>query len=261
MKKFPSFVIGLIFLSVCSFAQQDLQQLRFDNNKYYYFREPGRSGNLSVDVASKIPGIILMSTDRSAVRRMNTGQTFTNGRGNPFYLFAVPALYEVLLSEDGNRYKFGQNGGEGDFNSAEVLVFRNNGTASAISVGRYIRPPVKFSISGDELFTDPSAVNYAAQQFLRVEASENRTAEIRINHQTERGNVFVCIFNEKGEFLAELNPKDKNDNSPTKSFVTAQTVYVIPLVGSKFTRQANQDLIQFEVGDPKEVATVKIEEI
>ena len=260
MKKFPLFLLFLIFLSAYAIAQQNLQQLRFDDNKYYYFREPGRNGSLNVNVTSKIPGILLISTDNSAARRLNSGQSFNNGRGNPFYLLAVPSLYEVSLSGNENIYKFGQGGGEGNFNSAEVLVTRTSAEVSPVSVGRYIRPPVKFAIAANELFSDPTTQNYANQQFLFVEASENQRAEIKINRQPERGNVFVCIFNEKGEFLAELNPKDLNDNSPTKSFITKEPVFVIPLVGNKFTRQASRDLIQFEVGDPKEVATIEIEE-
>ena len=248
----------LLLSSIFAGAQQNLQNLRFDNDRYFYFREPGANNAVIADVSVLILSLQLISTDNSGIERLSMNQRFRNPPGRPFYLLAIPQLYEVDTENDINVYKFGQNGGEDNFNSAEVRILRNSTPSSPVNVGRYIRPPVKFSVDADLLYTDPSEAPYDNQEFLHVTASEIRTATIEIDRQPNRGNSYVCIFSEKGDLLAALDPKDPDNNAPIQSFTTNKNVYVIPIVGKKVSKEGNTDQVTFEVGDPRENAVIRI---
>ncbi len=253
-------LLTLFFLlsATATIAQQNLQNLRFDNDRYFYFREPGANNSVVADVSALILGLQLISTDNRGLERLSMNQRFRNPPGRPFYLLAIPQLYEVDLDNDVNVYKFGQNGGEDNSNSAEVRILRNNTVPSPVNVERYIRPPVKFSVDADLLYTDPSEAPYDNQEFLRITASKIRTATIEIDREPNRGNTYVCIFSEKGELLAALDPKDPDSTEPTQSFTTNKNVYVIPVVGKKVNKEGNTDQVTFEVGDPRENAVIRI---
>jgi hypothetical protein len=201
----------------------------------------------------------LVTTNNNALQRLNANQNFRAGQGRPVYALAIPLLYQTFRTGNANVYRYGVNGGEGDFNSAEVSVLRSNNTASPIPIqnSEYIRPPVKFTIEGAQLFTDPISGAYNTQTYLKVNASADQTATIQINRQEERGNSYVCIFSENGNLLTALDPKNPTDDSATQSFTVAQNVYLIPVIGKKVTNQNGTDVVVFEVGDPKQNVTVE----
>ncbi len=243
-------------------AQQNLQNLSFNDAKYFYFRQPGSLNGININVLIKIPGVDLVTTNNIAIQRLNANQNFNAGQGQPVYVLAIPMLYQTFRNGNTNVYRFGVNGGEGNFNSAEVSVTRTTNDASPITINsqNYIRPPVKFSIDLASLYSEPSSGTYNNQSYLRVEASDAQKAIVQINRQSERGNAFVCIFTENGNLIAELDPKKPNDNSPAQSFTVDQTVYIIPVIGKKVSSQNGVDLVVFEVGDPKQNVTVEATE-
>lgn len=252
-------IVLFLFVSFYGMAQQNLQNLSFNDAKYFYFKQPGNSGEINLNVLTKIPGVDLITTNNTALQRLNANQNFRAGQGRPVYALAIPLLYQTFRSGNANVYRFGVNGGEGDFNSAEVAVIRNDATVSPILIKNsdYIRPPVKFTIDTNQLFTDPSSTAYNTQTYLHVEASNTQKATIQINRQEERGNTYICIFSKNGKLLASLDPKHPTDNSSVQSFTVDQDVYVIPVIGKKQSDRNGTDVVIFEVGDPKQNVTIE----
>ncbi len=248
-----------LFIATSTFGQPKLQHLKFDNERYFYLRQPGaRNNSVIATVDVLIPGVELVSTDNRGSAKLRNGQTFRNAPGRPFYLLAVPLLYEVSSGSNSSVYRFGPNGGENDFNSAEITISRTGAGNQSASPGNYIEPPVRFGIEDNELYSFPSSVAYNNQTYLKVNASKQEPATIAINREPNRGNTYVCIFNEKGNLLTALDPKNPGNNVPRQSFTTAENVYVIPVIGRKIVKENGRDRVVFEVGDPRESAVIEI---
>ena len=69
------------------------------------------------------------------------------------------------------------------------------------------------------------------------------------------------IFSQKtGNLLATLNPKDSENTAPVLSFTTDESVLIIPVIRPSEASFTNTGKVVFEVGDPREVATVTVAE-
>lgn len=139
------------------------------------------------------------------------------------------------------------------FNSAEVTVAPTSSSQSAQSAGTG-NNQIKVDLSGNEFYSYPGDGSVNGKKFLYVDASNLKKVEISIQRQSERGKVFVCIFDKKGKILKVLNPKGAAD---ALSYSTSSPVFVIPVIAPNISNPSN---IVFEVGDPRQIAMVEIEE-
>jgi hypothetical protein len=255
MKKLLTLLI--VFSALTGFGQLALEHLKFDDEKYFY-RKSANQKSFKYTVDIKVPSIEVISSDNDkGIEKFRSMKKHTNnfGTGKPLSIVAIPLLYEVEQSGNSTIFRFGRNAAEEDMNSAEVTVFQNNSPKSPSGTGRFISPPVKVNINSSEFYTYPNDGARNDEGFLMVDASRNQTATIKIDRETRRGRVFVCIFDKKGNLLKSLDPK----SDTAQIFTVNEPVYVIPVI-SRTPVTGAPDNVKFEVGDPKEIAVVDIEE-
>jgi len=255
MKKLLAILIT--FFALTSFGQQKLNHLKFDNEKYFYRKAANqKSFRYAVDI--KVASIEVISSDNGkGIEKFRSRKKHTNnfGKGKPLSIVVIPLLYDVAQMGNSTVFRFGQDAAEDDLNSAEVTVLQNNSPKSTSNTGRFITPPVKVNINSSEFYTYPIDSSRNDESFLMVDASKNQTSTIEISREDRRGRVFVCIFNKKGNLLQALDPK----SSSAQTFTVDEPVYVIPVI-SRTPASGTPDNVKFEVGDPKEIAVVEIEE-
>lgn len=255
MKKLLTLLVVLSALS--AFGQQTLNHLKFDDEKYFY-RKNATQKSFIYTVDIKVPSIEVISSDNGrGIEKFRSMKQHSNnfGVGKPLSIVVIPLLYEVKKQGNSTVFSFGQNAAEDDLNSAEVTVIQDNSPKSASNTGRFITPPVKVNINSPEFYTYPNDGARNDESFLLVDASRNQTATIKIDRETRRGRVFVCIFDKKGNLLNALDPKSDTE----QTFTVDEPVYVIPVI-SRTPAAGAPDNVKFEVGDPKEIAVVDIEE-
>ena len=254
MKKILTIVLAFYTFAVG--AQQGLNQLKFDDEKYFYHKAANqKSYRYTVDI--KVASIEVISSDDRNIEKFRTQKVHTNnfGQGKPLSIVVIPLLYEVEQNGNSTLFKFGENAAEEDLNSAEVYVSRENAPKSNSNVGSFLSPPVKVDVSESDFYNYPVDEARNDEGFLMVEASRNETATIKINREERRGRVFVCVFNKRGNLLRALDPKAAGD----ETFTVDEPVFVIPVI-SRTPANGSTNNVTFEVGDPKEIAVVEIEE-
>ena len=257
MKNIVSFL--LVLIGFAGIAQPDLNKLKFDSEKYFYRRTPGNGqASYQFTVNISVPSVELISSDGGqGIQKFKTNGNGNFGGGKPVTIVAIPLLYEVAPDGFFTLFKFGQNAAEDDLNSAEVYIGAIGEPVSTSSVTSTIRPPVDVSIDKSEFYVYPGGAARTNQNYLYVEANSSQTQTIRLEREPRRGQVYVCIFDRNGNLLATLDPKDRA-GTETPSFTVDKPVFVVPVIASKYIRSGGNDNVTFEVGDPKEIATVEV---
>ena len=256
-------ILTVLFLASAMplFAQTEIPNLRFDSDKYFYSRAPGNNQRIRFDINIVLPIVQVFTTDnQNANNRIRSSQNGVTESGKPFMAIVSPLLYDATTQGSTKIFKYGQNGGESDFDHAEVRVMRVGAAATPSRTGTLINPPFKFRMNSNDIFSENSTGGTEGRTIIKVEASASQTATIEISRQSERGNVFVCIFDSKGKLLASLDPKSSENDFLVQSYTVDNTVYILPVVGPKVTTLEGVQRVLYEVGDPKEVAFIETEE-
>ena len=198
MKKLLTIIF--LFFGLAAFTQPNLNNLKFDSDKYYYRRTPGNpQSSFNFNVQIRVPqSIDLITSDNgNSVRKFKTNGNGNYGTGKPLTALAVPLLFEVSPATDGvsTLFKFGQSAAEDDFNSAEVFVGALGNQVSTSTITNLVRPPVDVEISNTEFFSYPATTQRSNQNYLWIDANRSNPITIAIRTESRRGQVYVCIFN------------------------------------------------------------------
>jgi len=211
----------------------------------------------------KIPSVLLVASDNSVSNRLQKGQPFLNGKGKRAYLVAFPVIYNFTSQENTLVFSFGEKGAENDLDQSVVrIAYRNASASPARTINRQ---SLVFPVSTSEIFTVPVSGaptgEISGKQFLLVEASSEKTVTIEIDREEQRGNVLVGLFSQKtGNLLATLNPKDPDNQSAQQSYTVNEPVLILPVIRPRSVPSGTAEKVIFEVGDPREVATVTVSE-
>lgn len=259
MKKVAFLLIVFFSISTAGFAQSGLKSLKFNNQKYFLYKVNKRNADYRFTVDIRVPAAELITTDGNRVNKYRgQGRKNPNQYGNnrPLSVVAIPELYQVQKNGNSSIFKFGRGGAEGNFNSAEVTVEPVTGgqPGSANGTGNNM---IQVDIPANEFYAYPGNGSSSGKKFLYVNASASNMVKISIGYQKERGDVYVCIFDKQGRMIKALDPKHGGNTAAVLTYVSNTPVYVIPVIAPNIKNPGN---IIFEVGDPKQVAMVEIEE-
>jgi hypothetical protein len=253
----------IILSALVGYAQSSVSFNLKLSGDLYYARTPGSNRSIRLTLQDKLPSVWLVASDNTNNRRLLAGQSFLNGQGQRANLVVFSLLYNYTVEGSSKTFFFGLNGAENDLDQGVVRVFNNN--ASPTSGKSLNRQPVIIGVSESDFFTVPASGapsgDINGKLFLKVEASSDKTATIEIDREAQRGNILVAIISQKtGNLLATLNPKDPENQSSKLSFTIDETVLVIPVIRPTTTSSNGIDSVVFQVGDPREVATVTVSE-
>jgi hypothetical protein len=259
MRIYTVFLFLLVSLSAFSQGNNPLV-LKF-NSDLYYTRTPGNNNRgIRMTVKDKLSSVQVITSDNNSDRRLNSGESFLNGKGRQAFVLVIPKLYGIKDLNSGRSYLFGEKSGENNSDDAVVMVAFSNQSATPQS--QLVQQPVKLKIDTSEVFmvsaSSAPAGGINGKNFLKIEASTSQTATIAIDREPNRGNVIVGIFSVKtGNLIGTLNPKDPVNQSPRLSFTVNEPVFVIPIIRPVSTRSNGVDTVRFDVGDPLQNATVE----
>lgn len=206
-----------------------------------------------------IPEVDVISSDGSKSNRFQKKgkqQPTKYGKNKPLEIVTIPLLYHAYESLQSSVFKFGKDIGENDYNGAEVSVTSvSNGDSVSESDNAGNKMQLNFDTS--EFYNYPGNGSVDGKKFLCVTASDTKKVELSISKQAERGKVYVCVFNKNGKLVKMLNPKSQKNSDSELKYIVDDTVYVVPVISP-----TEKDGIKtvFEVGDPRQVAMVEIEE-
>jgi hypothetical protein len=229
----------------------------------YYSRTPGSNTSIRMTLQDKLPSLLLIATDNTISGRLQKEEPFLNGRGKRAYLVAFPELYRFTAQNSLLTFYFGEKGAENDLDQAVVrLRYQNASPSRSKSMNRQ---SLVFPVNGSELFTVPLSGSPAEEingkRFLLTEASGDKPVTVEIDREAQRGRVVVGIFSQKtGNLLATLNPKDAENMASVLSYTADESVLIIPVIRPSEASFENPGKVVFEVGDPREVATVTVSE-
>jgi len=252
-----------LFVSAYTFAQTSATLNLKLSGDLFYSRAPGSDRSIRMTLMDKIPSVLLVASDNSVSNRLQKGQPFLNGKGKRSFLVAFPALFNFTTQGSNLVFSFGQQGAENNLDQSVVrLSYRNIPASPSRSINRQ---SLVFPVSFSEILTVPVSGTpvgeVSGKQFLLAEATSEKTVTIEIDREQQRGNVLVAIFSEKtGKLLATLNPKDPENASSQLSYTVNESVLIIPLIRPRSVASGNNETVIFEVGDPREVATVTVTE-
>jgi hypothetical protein len=229
----------------------------------YFSRTPGSNSSIRMTLQDKLPSLQVIATDNTISGRLQKEEPFLNGRGKRAFLVAFPELYRFSAQNDQLTFYFGEKGAENNLDQAVVRISYQGAKPSRTKSMN--RQSLIFPVSSSELFTVPLSGSPAEEingkRFLLVEASGEKPVNVEIDREEQRGRVLVGIFSQKtGNLLASLNPKDTENTASVVSFTADETVLIIPVVRPSEASSENQGRVVFEVGDPREVATVTVSE-
>lgn len=229
----------------------------------FYSRTPGRDKSVRMTVQNKLPSVLIIATDNSQSSRLNKEESFLHGKGKQAILVALPALYKSGSQDGVLTFYFGEKGAENDLDQAVVRISYQN--AAAGKTKNMNRKPLMFPVSDAEVFTIPVSGNPVGEvngkNFLLAEASGEKPVTVEIDREAQRGRVLVGIFSQKnGNLVAALDPKDPNNTASVVSFTVDEPVFIIPVIKPSAASNTNAGNLVFEVGDPREVATVTVSE-
>ena len=259
MKQVTVLLFLFCAMSVTAFAQSELQSLKFDNERYFLYKINKGNVNYRFTVDIRVPAAEIITTDGSRVNKYRgQGRKSSNQYGNnrPLSVVAIPELYQVQKSGSTSIFRFGRGGAEGSFNSAEVTVAPVSEGEPGRATGRG-NNMIKVDLPANEFYAYPGNGSSTGKKFLYVNASGSNMVKISIGFQKERGDVYVCIFDVQGRMIKALDPKHSGNSPAALTYVSNTPVYVIPVIAPNTKNPAN---VLFEVGDPKQVAMVEVEE-
>jgi hypothetical protein len=229
----------------------------------YYTRTPGSNTTIKMTLQDKLPSLLVIATDNTISGRLQKEEPFLSGRGKRAYLVAFPELYRYTAQNSQLTFYFGEKGAENDLDQAVVrLSYQDARPSRSKSMNRQ---SLVFPVNGSELFTVPltgsPAEDINGKRFLLAEASGEKPVTVEIDREEQRGRVLVGIFSQKtGNLLATLNPKDTENTAAVVSFIADESVLIIPVIRPSEASFENPGKVVFEVGDPREVATVTVSE-
>lgn len=256
----------ILFLSVTTLNAQSVRPNTPNLNlkiptDLYYSRTPNQGKSIKFTIDVKLAAINLITTDNQNFQRLGKSSISRRAIGRTSALIAIPKLYQIRESDNGNTYSFGQDGGENNNDDATITIRYQNTAPSPTSNTNH--KPLLFSVDDSEIhIVKNGRTDFKnTEHFLKILASRNFPATIEINRKSEQGNCIVAIFDSKnGKFLGSLNPKDPNNNAAKLSFTVDTDVYVMPIIRPKVTSNNGIDTIVFEVGDPKKNGSATSEE-
>jgi hypothetical protein len=255
-----------LLIAICTIAvySQPVKPLNLKlPGDLFYTRTPGSNKSIRFTLQDMLPSVWVNTSDNSNSKRLLTGQNFVHGKGQRTVLVVFSRLYNFTSEGNLKTFFFGNKGAENDLDQS-VIRISNNGAAS--TPGKNLnKQPVMIGVSESEFFSVPSTgaptENINGKLFLNVEASTAKTTTIELDREAQRGNILVAVISQKsGNLLATLNPKDTENQSPKLSFTVDENVMVIPVIRPSSTTLNGTDTVVFQVGDPREVATVTVSE-
>jgi hypothetical protein len=257
-----TFTFAGLLLTFAISAQTSVLNLKFPSNTYVSSTPGQPSSSLVYSATSKLAAIDIFTSDGLKSPKLNVNAQERMGAGRRSFLLAIPKLYEVASSGATRTFKFGQNGGEDNFDDATVQISYTDRPANTSTVNN---TPIMLRIADNEILTinktSTESGSTGARQFLLVEASSSNTANIQITRQSKQGNVMVCVFRENnGRLVATLDPKHPTNTGSPISVTVNRNVYVIPVIRPKTTEEGGVTTVVFEVGDPRNNGTVEVDE-
>jgi len=265
--KFPgmknSFTLFLVLATLLVNAQPNKPLNLKLPEDLFYSRTPGRDKSIRMTVLNKLPSVLIIATDNSQSSRLNKEESFLHGKGKQAILVALPALYKSVSQEGVLTFYFGEKGAENDLDQAVVRISYQKANPS--KTRNMNRKPLMFQVSDAEVVAVPVSGSPGndlnGKNFLRADASGENTVTIEIDREAQRGRVLVGIFSQKnGNLIATLDPKDQINTASVVSFTADEPVLIIPLIRPSAASSGNAGNVVFEVGDPREVATVTVTE-
>ncbi len=227
----------------------------------YFSKSPGNNKRVRFEANLVLPAIHVFTSDNARSVKLGAAQVQTMGLGRKSFLLAIPLLYTISLQATTRSYHFGENGGEDKMDNALVAVSYEGKPASPEL--NSAQPPVLLKLEDAAILnitnTFPGTGPTAGKTYLKVDASNAKTATLSINRETRRGKVMVCIFNaSNGKLIGMLDPK----RNGVESFTAKREVWVVPIIKPDRSRPSGSavDQINFEVGDPVVNGSVRVSE-
>ncbi len=229
----------------------------------FFTRTPGNQNGIKLTVKEKLPDVLLLASDAKNFGRPGVSQTFLNEKGRTAFLVAIPQLFQVTDNGTSKTFYFGRNSAENNVDLAVVKVFYSDAVPTPNRSMN--RQPVMIGISEAEVVSvkdvGSDGTEVEGRRFLKAEVSGNETVTVEIDREANRGNVVIGIFSQRsGNLLEILDPKDPGNFSSRLAYTSGESVLVIPVIRPRISSVNGLDTIIFEVGDPREVATVEATE-
>jgi hypothetical protein len=261
MKQIVTFIIILVAMIAGSQSYGQLNLKLPDD--LYYVRSPKSSKSIRMTIRDKLPSVLISTSDEGSNGRLLSVESFLHGQGKQVYLFVFPQLYNVEAAGSTTTCYFGRESAENNQDQAVVRVlYKQDIPSKRKSMNR---KPMLVRISDTEMLPVTSSAvpgsDFSGKLMLKVEATADKPATLEISREAQRGNVLIAIISVKsGNLIATLNPKDPDNQSPKLSFTVDDEVLVIPVIRPVVTSSNGTDTVLFQVGDPREVATVTVSE-
>jgi len=253
----------MILFSFNTFPQSLIPITLKLTGELFYSRTPGERKGIKMTVKEKLPGVVLLASDSRNYGRPGVNQQFQTEKDQQAFLVAVPKLYNYTDGGSSKTFLFGRNSAENDVDLAVVRIIYQN--AASTPSKPMNRRPLLIGVAEPELLEVKAAGSAGndldGKLILKAEATTNETVTIEIDREENRGNVIVGIFSQRtGNLVAMLDPKDPGNSSSRIAFTADETVLIIPVIRPRVSSVNGVDSIVFEVGDPREVATVEATE-